>query len=90
MEVGLGVAVEVLVPEQIGRFRVDRDLVRETALPRQVPRTQMELAVAAGDLAVVVVGRAVLDPVRRRLWSPGRHDASFHDERQICCGGGGG
>jgi hypothetical protein len=64
MEVALRVAIQVNVPKQVRRLRLDRDLIGYTALPPQVARAQMELTVAASDIGVVGVGRVVLDAVR--------------------------
>ena len=42
VEVALGVAIEVNVPEQVRRLRLDRDLMGQAALPRQIARAEME------------------------------------------------
>ena len=50
MEVALRVAIEINVPEQVRRLRLDRDLIGYTALPPQIARAQMEQTVATSDI----------------------------------------
>ena len=70
MEVGLGIPIEINVPEEVGRLRVDVDLMRNTALPGKVTWAQIDQTVASGDIGVVGIGGPMLDVIGRHAVPP--------------------
>ena len=63
VEIGLGVAVEVEVLEEIRRLGLDLDLMGSAGLPGEIARSKMEETVAPSDIGVVAVARPVLDAI---------------------------
>ena len=86
MEVGLGVAIGIDGRNK-SAVRVDLHFVSQAALPGQIPRPEIELAEAAGDIGVVGVGRRMRDAVGLHRPLPG--GATHVVARNIGLGAGG-